>query len=424
MSLLLDLAYGLAVMLLSPIWLTRMIRSGKIRTDWRGRCGHSPTLPRVGTHPRLLLHAVSVGEVNALRTLVPLLQENAELVIAATTDTGFARAAALFGETHTVVRYPFDFSWMVRRFLSRLTPDAVGLIELEVWPNFMRACRRRGVPVAVINGRLSERSFRGYRRFRLLVARIFGELSVAAVQDETYADRFRILGVPAERVRVTGSMKWDNAVITDEVAGARGLAEALGIDPKRPLVVAGSTAVDETTLIDRAVPDEVQLLVAPRKPEHFDQAARDLNHPRRRSRTETAAAADCRANRFLLDTIGELRAAYSLAAVAIVGRSFGSLYGSDMTEPIAAGAATIIGPAVSDFQQMFDAFQAGGGIVQTSRDDLAAAVQRLLADAEERRALVERGRAVIQRHQGASRTHAELLLEIAGRGGTTESGKE
>jgi 3-deoxy-D-manno-octulosonic-acid transferase len=309
---------------------------------------------------------------------------------------------------------------MVRRFLGRLQPDAVGLVELEVWPNFLRLCRRREIPVAVINGRLSERSFANYRKVRALVAGTFGKLSLAAVQDEAYAQRFAALGVPDERVQVTGSMKWDNAVITDEVDGAAELAEAMGIDRGRPLVVAGSTAPDETTLIDEAVPDDVQLLIAPRKPEHFDQAARDMDHPRRRSQTETAGCA----NRFLLDTIGELRAAYSLSDVAVVGRSFGSLFGSDMSEPIAVGAATVIGPAVSDFGQMFEAFHSAGGILQVERPDLAGAIARLLADEAERRTLVERGRAVIREQQGASRRHADLLLELATRSGPRRPGKD
>jgi 3-deoxy-D-manno-octulosonic-acid transferase len=430
MSLVADFFYALIVLLLSPIWLTRMIRTGKIRTDWRGRCGHcdvpdgSPGQGAAGgggggSGGRVLLHAVSVGEVNALRTLVPLLRDEVELVIATTTDTGFARAQALFGSEYAVVRYPFDFSWMVRRFLKRVQPDAVGLIELEVWPNFMRACQRRNIRVAVINGRLSERSFGNYRKLRPLVAGTFRRLALAAVQDEAYAERFRALGVADELVRVTGSMKWDNAIITDVVEGAEALAREMGIDLTRPLVVAGSTAPDETTLIAAAVPEGVQLLVAPRKPEHFDQAARDLGGPRRRSQPDQPGCPD----RFLLDTIGELRAAYSLADVAVVGRSFGDLYGSDMTEPIAVGAATIIGPAVSDFAQMFAAFHAAGGIVQTDREQLAEAVARLLADEGERRGLVERGRSVIRSQQGASRRHAELLLELAG-SGPSRPGKE
>ncbi|HEB60832.1 MAG TPA: hypothetical protein ENJ06_03310 [Phycisphaeraceae bacterium] len=424
MVVLTDMVYFLLVLLTSPIWLWRMIRTGKIHTDWKARFGHTKQLKRKsGNQPRLLLHAVSVGEVNTLRTLVPLLKEDHDLVIASTTDTGFARARALFGEEFAVVRYPFDFSRMVKRFLDSVSPDAVGLVELELWPNFLRLCDRRGIPVAVINGRLSERSFRGYRRFRFLLGGFFRRLAAVAVQDEEYAARFREMGVAADRLRITGSMKWDNAVIEDQVPGAEKLARELGLSREVPIVVAGSTAPEETILIDRAVPDDVQLVIAPRKPEHFDRTARELGGPVRRSRPGEAAD---RSNRFLLDTIGELRAAYSLADIAIVGRSFGNLFGSDMTEPISVGAATIIGPAVGDFREMFKAFHEAGGIIQVSASELAETVSGLLQDEAKRKALAEKGRKVIREKQGASRKHADILRELvkekakSGRGTNSE----
>ncbi|MCK4872715.1 MAG: hypothetical protein KAS72_08325 [Phycisphaerales bacterium] len=407
MGWLLDIVYCAAAVATAPVWLPRMVATGKHHTDWAGRFGRLDPLPDKD-RPRILLHGVSVGEVNALRTVVPLLDDQFDVVIATTTNTGYDRAVNVFGANHTVVRYPFDFSGAVSRFLDAVKPDTVGLVELELWPNFMRACERRSVPVAVINGRLSARSFRNYHRFRRLLRGMFRRLAACAVQDADYAQRFLAMGVSDDVVEITGSMKWDNAVVSDHVDGADELAAALGIDRDRPLVVAGSTAPDETELIDRAIPDGAQLLIAPRKPEHFDQAARELGGPVRRS----APSGTGRADRFLLDTIGELRAAYSLADLAIVGRSFGDLFGSDMTEPIAAGTAAIIGPAVSDFQMMFDAFHEADGIVQTTRDELADVVRGLLDDADKRRSIVARGRDVIHRHQGASQRHADILAGL------------
>ena len=237
----LDPLYILAGALAAPVWARKQRsgwgeRMGKVS----GMLGSEPANDR----PRILLHAVSVGEVNALRPLVPLLLEHATVIVCTTTDTGLARARQLFGETCEVVRYPLDFSWAVRRFLDAVRPDAVGLVELELWPNFLGACRVRGIPVGVINGRLSARSFKGYARWkRLLSPLMFRRVACAAVQDETYAERSRAMGVGA--LRVTGSMKWDSYDVGGEPGrpseAALALGRELGIDPGRPLVVGGST---------------------------------------------------------------------------------------------------------------------------------------------------------------------------------------
>ncbi|MCH2162308.1 MAG: hypothetical protein MK085_10600, partial [Phycisphaerales bacterium] len=178
MAALLDAAYLLGAAVTSPIWVTRMVRTGKINTDWNARFGHGAVIAKTD-RPRILLHAVSVGEVNATRLLVERLVEDPmkpEVVIATTTDTGFARASAIFEPAHHVIRYPFDASRAVRRVLDRIQPDAVGLLELEVWPNFLSQCRERGIPVAVLNGRLSERSHGRYRRIKPMVHGLFAHL--------------------------------------------------------------------------------------------------------------------------------------------------------------------------------------------------------------------------------------------------------
>ncbi|NNM26817.1 MAG: glycosyltransferase, partial [Phycisphaerales bacterium] len=215
-----DAAYLGGAILTSPVWLPRMLVTGKIRTDWPARFGRGDTIVATD-RPRILLHAVSVGEVNAIRALVRALDERGiDVVIATTTDTGTDRARAIFGGRHPVVRYPFDFSGAVARFLDRVRPDAVGLVELEVWPAFTRACADRRVPIAVVNGRLSRRSADRYRWIRFLVRPSFRRLAFAAVQTESDATRFEAMGVPRERIEVTGTMKWDTASIADSVEGA------------------------------------------------------------------------------------------------------------------------------------------------------------------------------------------------------------
>ncbi|MCA9286632.1 MAG: hypothetical protein KDA22_15520 [Phycisphaerales bacterium] len=405
-----DLAYALAALVTAPVWLWRMTRTGKIRTDWRGRFGHLEPWPRTD-RPRVLLHAVSVGEVNACRLLVDRLAaapERPEIAIAATTDTGFARASALFADRHRVVRFPFDFSWMVRRFLDAVAPDVVVHAELEVWPNFTSSCRRRGIPICVVNGRISERGMRRYRWVRPLVRPSFARLSIVAAQNETYAERFRALGLAAHDVVVTGTMKWDTADLADHAGASEALAQALGIDRSRPLVVAGSTAPGEHVLLRDAVPPGVQLLCAPRKPEWFDQAAADLPACVRRAQGGRASPT----GRYLLDTIGELRSAYALADVVVVGRTFDDLGGSDMMEPVALGKATVVGPSLENFADTARALEEGGGLVRTSHSELAATLAALLADPERRNELGARGRAVIRAAQGATERNAELVLSL------------
>lgn len=403
----LDLIYVGAAGLTLPIW------ARKPRQGWPERFGKTKPLAPA-THKRLLIHAVSVGEVNAMRQLVPHLKDTLDLVIASTTDTGIRRARELFADQCTVVRYPLDFSHTVKRFLDAVRPDAVAMVELEIWPNFVKECDRRGIPVCVINGRLSERSFRGYRRIRLFMRHSFSRLAFAAVQDDDYAMRFRAMGVSPDCCHVSGSMKWDATKLEPDVRGAADLVAALGIDQSRPLIVAGSTGPGEEALLHKACPPGVQLLCAPRKPERFDEAARAMPGCVRWSERQANTSGGSPADRFLLDTIGLLRAAYSLADLVVVGRSFGKLFGSDPIEPIALGKATLIGPAVDDFANIVAELEKGGGLLVTGPDELAADLAMLIANAAQRRELADRGRACILEHQGASLRHAEMLLDLVG----------
>ena len=523
-----DLFYLMAALLASPVVAARLAR-GKWRTDWRGRFGHvgvldvpaSPTdeapgsvdspdpaatalestptasdaVPAVADAipaavdtparplpPIVLVHGVSVGEVAATRQLVDLLAVRARVVVSSTTDTGVARARSLYGAHHPVVRYPLDLSWMVRRFLDAARPDLVVLTELEVWPNLVTECTRRGIPVCVVNGRLSAASYRGYRRARGWVRPIFRQLAAVDAQNEAYARRFADLGVPRDRVRVTDTMKWDTsgrplpgglaaeAPATDPAAAtlpaaeapatepapdpaatppaAEALAAALGLDRSRPLIVAGSTGPGEEKELIATRPRVAQLLLVPRKPERFDAVA--ALHPgiRRRSdpRSARASAAVPPSSRrvtdqgqppagreadrahtspdfaapappdlFLLDTMGELELAYTLADVAIVGRSFVPMGGSDPIPPVAAGCATVIGPHHENFADVVSALRAGSGITVTSSPKEAMeAAARLLQDAGARRQMARQGRRVIEERRGASARSADLVLGLLG----------
>jgi len=409
MRLLVDTVLLLAAAVSAPLWLPRMVVRGRHRTDWRGRFGRQAVLSSPPPGGRVLLHAVSVGEVGSIRGLVNELERvpNLDVVIASTTDTGVARAEALFGERYTVVRWPLDFSAAVRRFLAAVQPTVLGLVELEVWPNMTAECKRRGVATVVVSGRLSARSHRRYRWIRPLVRGMFKRLAAVGAQHQDAADRFVDLGVPRDRVEVTGSMKWDSV---SEACDGASLAEAMGIDPDRLLIVGGSTAPGEPALLRSACPDTAQLLVAPRRPEWWDQAAEDLSPCSRRTSGEAQAS-----DRFLLDTIGDLSEAYGQADIVVVGRSFGTLHGSDPIEPVARGAATIIGPAVSDFEDVVQALVEGGGLIQCEAGELPDVITRLAADADARAAQVAAGREVINSQRGATKRAADTLSRLAAR---------
>jgi len=417
----LDFIYSLAVLVLAPFWLR------KKRGGWKQRLGHVGPMLKVDAEigslehrrPRVLLHAVSVGEVSALRSLVAMLASDHRVIVSATTDTGLERARSLYGKTCEVVRFPLDFSWAVERFLDAVRPDVVAMVELELWPQFIGECRGRGVPTCVINGRLSERSFKGYRRMRRLLSPMFASLEFAAVQDDEYAQRFIAMGVTPDRAHITGSMKWDNAnsgVISEKLASrAEKIASNMGIDREKPLVVAGSTGPGEESMIHRACAGlGVQLLCAPRKPERFDEAAEAMRGCVRRSETKDDGPPLVANDRFLLDTIGELAAAYALADVVVVGRSFGDLHGSDPTEPIGLGRPTIIGPAAGDFSTIVRTFEGAGGIVRASRESLGATIRALLDDPERAQKAAQNGVACIETQRGASSRHADLIRGLIG----------
>ena len=405
-----DAAYLIAAVALSPWLLWDAVR--RRRRGWRGRLGGAVSL--AASQRRILVHAVSVGEVNAVRDLVEQLQAGgAEVVVSVTTDTGFARAGDAFGAGVQVVRYPLDFSPCVSRFLNSVKPAAVLLAELEVWPNFLRQCQRRDIPVALVNGRLSERSFLRYRRVPAILRGTFAALDRAAMQNETYSARIRELGVPAERISVTGNMKWDTAAIADQVAGAEELATVMGIDRSRGLIVAGSTGPGEEAMLHAACPPGVQLLCAPRKPERFNEAAAALpGCVRRSSCGDDASGRAASGDRFLLDTIGELRRAYSLADVVVIGRSFAPLYGSDMMEPVALGKAVVIGPNCADFQDSLEALAGADALAQTDANGLGATLTRLMENATMRHDMARRGREVIRAQQGATERNARLGLAL------------
>jgi 3-deoxy-D-manno-octulosonic-acid transferase len=408
--LLFDAIYLLAGLLATPWLVVQRLRTGEWPLSIGARM-RAPDQLAPGAGRTILVHAVSVGEANATRGLISLLADERpsnRIVISATTDTGFSRARVLFGANHAVVRLPLDFSWMARRFLDSVQPDVVVLMELEVWPNLVRECERRRIPVCVVNGRVTESSLRGYGRIGGLLRSVFGTIAAVGAQTEEYARRFVTLGVPADRIRITDTMKWDNVPSQGGMSGADELALSLGLDRSRPLVVAGSTGPGEERMLLDARQSGLQLLLVPRKPERFDEVAQ--LEP---AIVRWTGGSDNRIGRgadvYLLDTMGKLDQAYALADIAIIGRSLVPLGGSDPIPPVALGCPVVIGPYHDHFAHVVEELELAGAI-KVSREPMETASE-LLADPQATDRMVREGLRVIRAHQGASAKTVQLIIE-------------
>ena len=428
-----DIAYIAGLAATSPYWLLRCGARRKVLSALHDRTGRNIGFSQSTSGPCIMIHAVSVGELNATPLLVKrLLHDRPDLTIllTTTTATGWDRAAQLYGQHPNVrvARFPLDLSRPIRRLLNAARPSVVALMELEVWPNFMAECARRRLPVAIINGRLTESSFSGYRRVRPFMQWMFRALSRVCAQDELYASRFRDLGVPADRVTVTGTMKFDTAEVGDAVAGDAQLAAEVGLDSLNSSIwVCGSTGPGEEAIILRAYTvlrrrhAGLRLVIVPRKPERFDEVAQQIEQAGfplvRRSKPDQRPKAEDAPPVVLGDTMGELRKFYSLASVVFVGRSLVDLgprqHGSDMIEPAALARAIVTGPFTHNFADAMRRFAEADAIrVVEDEQQLIAETDRLLAAAEESKAMGERAQRVVRAQQGATARHAAILLEL------------
>jgi 3-deoxy-D-manno-octulosonic-acid transferase len=426
---LLNLVYGLLLVLTAPVWIGRMLRLGKYRRDWPERLGKIPV--RYGLGPIIWVHGVSVGEVGAAKALVEQIHQQMpdyQVVISSTTDTGMVAAAKLFAPAHKVFRWPLDLTFIVQRALNRLRPALVVLMEGDVWPNFVAICRARQIPVVVVNARLGPQ--KGYPRYKLIqpLARAwFNNLAAIGVQHQTYADMFASLGVAPGKLRVTGMMKYDTAPVSDTVAGQEMLAGALGIDADRPLLVAGGTGAGEEALVldafarlAAAKEGDVRLAIIPRKPERFDEVAALIAQRGfevlRRTRQPDGSRPPAASNAVILgDTMGELRKFYALSLAAFVGRSLVHEGGSDMIEAAALGRPVCFGPHTFNFPQAQSLVEAGGAVRVQDAGELTQAWERWLVDPDAAAGMGRVGRQFVAAQRGATARNVEMICRILGR---------
>ncbi|MBN2375955.1 MAG: 3-deoxy-D-manno-octulosonic acid transferase [Sedimentisphaerales bacterium] len=417
---LLDIFYAIILVLLSPWVLYRMFFQSRYRTGWKERFGFVPL--RKSSDPCIWIHAVSMGEINAIATLVQSLQHRLpdhEIVISSTTDTGMDRARKLYGDKHLVFFYPWDFSWAVKKAFSRLRPSLCVLMELEVWHNFTTIAHHRSIPVMVANGRISSgKGFPRYRRIAGLVRPMFRRLSLVLTQDNSYTQRFQFLGVDPQRIRVVGSLKYDTAEIVDKVPGTDQLIEQLKLSPPQPVWVAGSTTSPEEEIILESFSKlrrgkslkKLRLVLVPRKPERFDEVARLIENHNfkllRYSKVKTGQyqpTSDDADAVILGDTMGDLRKFYSLAEVIFVGRSLVPVGGSDMIEAAALAKPVVVGPFTENFTESVKMLVNAAALeVVADGNQLARITQNLLQDKNAAAQLGKNAQHVIIANQGAT----------------------
>jgi 3-deoxy-D-manno-octulosonic-acid transferase len=414
-----DLLWFVAMVVASPWWLTRSF----LQPDFGSMVFERLTfrLPKLGptsANERLLIHGVSVGEVKAAHSLVRALADEHpdwEIVISSTTHTGMQVARKLY-PGRTIVRFPIDVSPLVTRFLSRLRPTCVVLVELEIWPNFLRAANRAGIPVAVANGRITEESFRRYRLFRHTLPQ-FNRMTLFCAQDERYAERFRRLTGGPERVVITGNVKVDALEVTPRPLEPE-LVRLAGGAPGQLVVLAGSTHEPEelwfVEACERALPD-ARVILVPRHPARTPQVVKALETrgPRPQLLTELRAGDAPDIGRpLLVDTIGELDRLYLLADLVFVGGSLVPHGGQNVLEPAARARPVLHGPYVENFAaEVLLLSEARASRSVRDVDELARVLAELAANPAERERMARAGALAVASQQGATRHTLDALVE-------------
>jgi 3-deoxy-D-manno-octulosonic-acid transferase len=411
------LSIGFVLML--PFFL---IRREKYASGFRQRLGNYPEFKH-DNRDVIWLHCVSVGETNAARPLVDRLIESFpdhRLVISTTTKTGQELARKIFGDRADAIFYfPFDFKSTVRRALYNYEPSLVLLMETEIWPRFIHEAKSSGAKVAIVNGRLSQRSFDRYSRLRSIVRRVLADVDLVLMQGDADAHRIKQLGIDAAKVSVTGNLKFErtgnDGDLTEE------FRSRFGVFADKPLIMAASTHEPEERFVLEALNGEIghscRLMVAPRHPERFDAVATLFRHSPYSfvRRSAQPAEGDRDADVILLDSIGELRSAYPLAEIVFVGGSLIPHGGQSVLEPAAEGKAVVTGPYTANFDAIVNEFAANQALIQLRTPDvkhLREALVELLSTPSKREQLGSRAINVMKSSPKAASAITEKLKAL------------
>lgn len=432
MYLLYSFALSLIFIAVLPYFTYQALRHGKYRGSFKQRLGLLPAELSDNLRPTIWVHTVSVGEFNAARPLISQLSDRLpdhRIVVSTITLTGQRLAASSTEAFDKTFYFPFDWNFAVRRALDHINPSLVVILETELWPNFLRECRRRKIITVIANGRISAGSFKGYKRARKFISRVLADVSLFVMQSEIDTERVLELGAPKSKVKVCGNLKYDFIDRSDDARFldlCRSLDDQLALSASSKLLVAGSTAQGEEKIILEALRsvrshrglEDTRLMIAPRHPERFEEVASlikqsGFSFARRSHPSESSNEADV----ILLDTIGELNAAYRFASLVFVGGSLVARGGHNIIEPAACARPIIVGPHMENFRAIADDFTRADALVQLKPEDsnpaeaLAREFVRLLVDRTAAEAMGARAREILLKNRGTTRCTVEAITK-------------
>jgi 3-deoxy-D-manno-octulosonic-acid transferase len=424
-----NILFTVFFVLASPYYFWRMQRRGNWLAGFEERFGrYSPNLKQALTNRHIVwIHAVSVGEVNLCTQLIQTMEHrapNLKFVVSTTTTTGMGELCRRLPPHISKIYYPIDYRGFVSRALATIHPDAVVLIEGEIWPNFIWQAKRRGIPLFLANARLSKRSFRGYKRFGFLFRPLFASFEGVGAQNEADAERLAAVGCRPEAINIVGNLKYDGAVVNEHRRlDVPGLLQKLGVNGDTPILLGGSTHDGEEVVLTeiaqrlrKEIP-KLFLILVPRHFERSGEVARQLRERGVKLTLRTAIGAttkfapgdiDC----LLVNTTGELRFFYEHATVVFVGKSLMASGGQNPIEPGALGRAMVFGPNMDNFTEIARKFLEKSGAVQV-RDAkmLEKVLGELLTDQFQRAELGRNALLVVSENLGAIERTVEMILE-------------
>ncbi|MFQ5646679.1 MAG: 3-deoxy-D-manno-octulosonic acid transferase [bacterium] len=406
------------------LWLGILLYSPVILWRGLGRREYRHSLPlRLGFRQRfsgrsgVWFHAVSVGETEALVSLVKAFHEahpQAEIIFSTTTETGQELARKRLGELAEIIYFPIDFSFLMRRLIESISPRLVVLAETEFWPNFLREVSKRKIPVLLVNGRISDKSYKGYRRFKFFFEPLLAGISLLSMQSEE--DKIRITGIGAkeERVEVGNNLKFDRPFPSYGEKELKGLRESIGFPTEAPLFIGGSTHPGEEEIIIKtyagllsAFP-ELKLIIAPRKPHRaaeIEKSARGANLTCARRSDSSRKPVSL----VILDTIGELTRFYALSDIVFVGGSLVPHGGQNILEPAACSKPVLFGPHMQNFRDIAGALKNNGGIQVNNQKELERETARLLKNPAYRKRVGKQARQVVMKNRGAVKKNLKFM---------------
>lgn len=416
------LIYLIALMFVLPFEYLKRPKGQRLKwlKDKWGKPTGSGVTGYANSSETILIHAVSVGEVLAAIPFITALKKRhpgLNIVVSTITDTGRKVACErLAGVVAGVIYLPFDIPFVIKSVIRRVRPKVFVTLETELWPNLFRTLGKAGIPVVILNGRISEKSFRGYGKIRFFLKGVLDNAALFCMQDEPYARRIIALGAEEARVRIIGSFKFDISLPAISASSASYLQWAEGIGG--PVIVAGSTHRGEEALILDAFIrlrehfPSLALIIAPRHPERFDEVERIINDRgidyRRRSRPTEEGKADKSAAVILLDSVGELSSVYALSDIAVVGGSFVEHGGQNPLEPAYWGKPVVCGPSMKNFPFIKDFYEKGAAI-KAGNDNLYEVLFELLSSEEKRHHIGMRAKELLNRNRGAVQRALDAL---------------